>query len=507
MKRRDFLRSTATATIGANVAFPSSRGDKPNLLLLWTDQQRPDTMAVYGNPKIHAPNLNKLATECAVLEKAYVSQPVCTPSRSTVLTGLWPHSSGCVENNIRLNPQVPCLPEILGDADYRTGYFGKWHLGDEPFAQHGFEEWESIEDIYRDYISPGHEKQFSSYHRFLLDKGYKPDSPDGSFSRLFEAKLPIEHCKPKFLELRSCDFLRRHRSEPFILSVNFLEPHPPYYGPLNGEYRPEEMELPPNYADPLEDDEPLNYRLKRERARENRSEGMDLRTDAGWRRLKAHYWGNVTHVDRSIGAILKTLEELGLDGNTIVVFTSDHGEMLGAHGLIQKSVMYEEAVRVPWLMRVPSGGRKQRIVPGRFSHIDFLPTLLELMGRPVPDRFPGRSLVPLLKSGHSRPDPVIIEWNAPLRSAADEFAAPQYQTEAIQKAVLTNTRTAVSQDGWKLCLNDADKHQLFDLNADPWETRNLFYTGKHRDVIDQLTRAIHDWQTRTKDQVKAEPDN
>jgi arylsulfatase A-like enzyme len=337
MKRREFLKTTIAAPLGANFIVPGKRRDKPNLLFLWTDQQRPDTMAVYGNTRIHVPNLNKLADECSVFEKVYVSQPVCTPSRSTVLTGLWPHANGCVENNIALDERVPCIPEILGDPDYRTGYFGKWHLGDEAFVQHGFEEWESIEDIYRKYFRPGREKRHSTYHNFLLDRGYKPDEGDGSFSRLFEAKLSIEHCKPKFLESKARDFLRRHRGGPFMLYVNFLEPHPPYYGPLNDEYRADDMELPRNYTDHDEENEPLGYRVRRERARELRSEGMDLRTDDGWRRLCANYWGNVTHIDRSVGAILKSIDALGLADNTVVVFTSGHGEMLGGTASSRKA--------------------------------------------------------------------------------------------------------------------------------------------------------------------------
>jgi len=151
--RRHFIKTSALAALGFNLIGCSRSARKPNLLFLWTDEQRADTMAVYGNSKIHAPNLNKLASESVVFEHAYITQPVCTPSRSTVMTGLWPHTNGCTENNISLPANIPCFPEILNDPDYRTGYFGKWHLGDEVFAQHGFEEWISIEDIYWEYLA------------------------------------------------------------------------------------------------------------------------------------------------------------------------------------------------------------------------------------------------------------------------------------------------------------------------------------------------------------------
>ncbi|MBI4559945.1 MAG: sulfatase-like hydrolase/transferase, partial [Candidatus Hydrogenedentes bacterium] len=215
-----------------------TRKSKPNLLFLWTDEQRADTMAAYGNRKIQAPNLNKLANESVVFERAYVSQPVCTPSRCTVMTGLWPHTTGCVNNNIPLPEDVPCLPELLNDPEYRTAYMGKWHLGDELFAQHGFEEWVSIEDGYRKYFRPDRDpNKKSDYHAFLTELGYLPDV-NGYFSREFATRRPLEHCKPKFLEIKACDFIRRHRNEPFILYVNFLEPHMPFFGPLDDAHDP-----------------------------------------------------------------------------------------------------------------------------------------------------------------------------------------------------------------------------------------------------------------------------
>ena len=143
--------------------FPNRRADKPNLLFLWTDQQRPDTMKVYGNSWIEAPNLNRLASESVVFEKCCDTQPVCTPARSSVMTGFWPHQNGCTNNNIALLRETPCVPEILKDPDYRTAYFGKWHLGDEVDAQHGFQEWVSIEDQYNSHYRKRHVCLWFSY--------------------------------------------------------------------------------------------------------------------------------------------------------------------------------------------------------------------------------------------------------------------------------------------------------------------------------------------------------
>ncbi|MCX8036939.1 MAG: sulfatase-like hydrolase/transferase [Candidatus Sumerlaeia bacterium] len=501
LTRRRFMKTTSSLASGIPF-FQARKVRKPNLLFLWTDEQRPDTMAVYGNTRIQAPNLNRFATECFVFEHAYVSQPVCTPSRSTVLTGQWPHASTCVENNIPLPAQIPCFPEILNDPEYRTGYFGKWHLGDEIFPQHGFQEWESIEDQYAQYYSASRDKNAtSSYCRFLLEKGYKPDQDSGTFSRNFCSRLPIEHCKPKFLEMKACDFLKRHRNEPFILYVNFLEPHMPFNGPLNNLHDWREVTLPPNFDDPLEDNEPQRYRRSRAQTIRSVNQGCDLSTVEGWRQLIARYWGLVAQVDRSVGAILKTLADLGLDDDTLVVYTSDHGDMMGSHRMLAKTVMYQESVGVPWLMRIPSLGRRQRIVRGHFSHIDLVPTLLDLMGHPMEHAFPGQSLVPLLRGGKVAEDHVYIQWNH--RPAGDKAARKKKKKEGGEEEAGGNdfVRTVIAPDGWKLCLSDRDKCQLFDLNRDPYETTNLFDSGRHEDVIRRLRQKIVAWQKRVNDPV------
>jgi arylsulfatase len=496
--RRKFLQAGA-ATIAApamlrSVTAAGAGRRKPNLLFLWTDEQRADTMAVYGNRRIHAPNLNRLANQSTVFRNAYVTQAVCTPNRAAVMTGLWPHTCGCTTNNIPLPADVPCINELLDDADYRTAYMGKWHLGDEIFAQHGFEEWVGMEDGYRGHYGPGRDRDArSAYHHWLVERGYNPGSK-GTFSRGFAAGLPIEHCKPKFLEEQACDFLRRNRNEPFMLNVNFLEPHMPFTGPLNEEHSLEEVELPSNFDDPLDRNEPLRYRLLQAAYRKQYPSEQAVRS------LIRKYWGLVTQVDRSVGVILDTLERVGLADNTIVVYTSDHGDMMGSHHLVAKTVMYEESTRVPWLIRAP-GQRRQQVIENPVSQIDLVPTLLDLMGSEAGEDLPGKSLVPSICDDKPNDEDVFIEWNP-----GCGFKAPKQvdfaTREEIKRVEQESTRSVVSADGWKLCLSDLDKCQLFNLRADPHETTNLFDSGLHDDVIARLTRKIHAWQERVEDRVE-----
>src|SRR5215467_1408830 len=178
--RRSAFKSIASAAVAAP-ALAGIRNrpvsDKPNLLFLWTDEQRADTLQVNGNYRFHMPVLNRLASESIVFGNTYVTQPVCTPSRGAILSGLYPHQHKCVHNNLRLDRSIPLQPELLNDSAYHTGYIGKFHLGDEAFPQHGFNEWFGTEDVYSDYYYPDRDPDVrSAYHHYLLNQGYKPDN-------------------------------------------------------------------------------------------------------------------------------------------------------------------------------------------------------------------------------------------------------------------------------------------------------------------------------------------
>ena len=239
-----------------------------NVLFIWTDQQRPDTLGAYGNRRIRTPHVDRLAATGAVFERAYCTQPVCSPSRASVLTGLYPHSHGVPQNNIPLPAEVPTLAELLRPHGYATGYVGKWHLGNElgrpALNTHGFDSWVSTEDTYtRDRAVEG----YSDYHHFLLSRGLTPpdEASDGArvFSRPSEARLPEELGKPAFQATECLRFLETHRDRPFLLMVNFLEPHPPYFSPFDGLYDPEQMTLPESWSREMEETVPQRYRLRR----------------------------------------------------------------------------------------------------------------------------------------------------------------------------------------------------------------------------------------------------
>jgi arylsulfatase A-like enzyme len=467
---------------------------KPNLIFFLPDQQRADTIPCYGGVKVHAPNLNKLASESVVFERAYVTHPVCTPSRSSLMTGTWPHMNGCTRNSVPLDRQFRSFAELIADKDYRTTYVGKWHLGDDGPARRGFHQWISTEE-------PG------DYTNFLVSMGLTPDKKDGAFSELAISNLPVELSRPKFLEKRACEFIEKHFRDPFILVVAFVEPHSPYNGPLNDEHPLSEIDLDPTAALPESDNIPLRYRLMREwqqaraildRHRLPHQFFFGVTPDE-YRSIKQRYLGLVTLVDQSIGAILRCLERFGLSDNTIVVHTSDHGDSLGAHHLFAKEVMFEEAARVPFLIRLP-GQKRSKLVPQPVSHIDVVPTLLDLLGQPEHPQCAGKSLQPVINGEAMPPENIFIEW-APNRTKIKKGTslAPR---RMIKRAIDESTRTVVSSDGWKLCLRDKDLNELYNLRDDPLETRNLYDDREYASVISRYTDEIHRWQESTGDRLK-----
>ncbi|MFO8007085.1 MAG: sulfatase-like hydrolase/transferase [Candidatus Brocadiia bacterium] len=469
----------------------------PNLLFLYTDEQRFDTMGAYGNRRIETPNLDRLAETSTVFDEAYVTQPVCTPSRSTLLTGLYPHTNGCLANNVPLPADVPCLPQILPRGVYATAHHGKWHLGDEIFPQHGFQHWRAIEDMYRGYYSPGRcREKLSHYQRWLQqERGVEPPEGSDHLNRSQVARLPEELSKPAYLAQEASRFIRANRGRPFVLYVNFLEPHMPFTGPRDGQYDPAEVPLPDNFEAAPGPAQPLKARSNHLRW------SSRFETEEDWRALIARYWGLCSQVDTHVGTILDALEECGLTDETIVVYTSDHGDMMGSHQLAAKTVMYQEAVRVPLMVRLP-GQTEGRRVRGPVSQIDLVPTLLDLMGAPLPDHLEGKSLrAALTGEVEALTEDIFIEWNG-VEGYDPKWQVPGADEQEVKASYHDPVRTIITPDGWRFSCSPLGEHELYNLREDPGETVNLAMQEQHRPVMRELCGHIAAWQERTADHVE-----
>lgn len=468
------------------------RQRKRNLIIFLPDQQRADTIACYGGTKVHSPNLSKLASESIIFDRAYVTQPVCSPSRSSLMTGLWPHTTGCIQNGSAIDPKFCILPELLGDKDYKTAYMGKWHLRPPELLARGFEERVSTQGA-------------SDYSEYLASMGLTPDRNEGGFTELTISNLSSDLSQPRFLAERACEFIKRMHDEAFILVVAFVEPHSPYNGPLNDEHSLSDIDLDVSAEQPLPADVPLRYRLIQEWQREQALSDSEKHefyfgiTPADYRKLKQRYLGLVTLVDQSIGAILNCVEQTGLGERTIIAHTSDHGDMLGAHQLFGKEVMFEEAVRVPYLIRAP--GHRPSQISRPVSHIDFVPTLLDLLDQPRPAQCVGKSLASLIRAETMPAESVFVEWSPNWR-AKFKSKTSLASRRLIKRAVAESSRTVISQDGWKLSLRDKDLNELYNLSDDPKEMRNLYYDGQYAGVISRLADEIRRWQELTRDKCK-----
>ena len=459
---------------------------KPNLILFLPDQQRAGSRAlVTGGVKVHAPNLNKLASESVIFERTYAHA-----------SGLHAFAVISHDGNVATHQRVHTQQRAAGSAVSRFPRANARHgLSDRLHRQ--MASWRGWARLRRGFKGQACSARIRAldFHRWSRGLQQFSDFKKHCAGQT-ERSILGSSCQqsadrvvaPKFLEKHACDFIEKHQRDPFILVVAFVEPHSPYNGPLNDVNPLDEVELDATATLPEGEDIPLRYRLMREWQQAEAlldRERLPMQLFFGitpdeYRSIKQRYLGLVTLVDQSIGAILGCLERCGLTDHTIVVHTSDHGDSLGAHRLFGKETMFEEAMRVPWLIRLPGQTRPKKI-SNPVSHIDFVPTLLDLLGQSNDPQCAGKSLLPLIKDATALTNNVFLEW-APNRTKVKK-ASRLARRRMIKRAVEESTRTLVSPDGWKLCLRDKDLNELYNLNEDPFETRNVYSDPQYAAVV------------------------
>ena len=467
---------------------------KPNLIFLLTDQQRRDSMSCYGNNWIKTPNMDSLASQSFVFENAYVTQPVCTPARSSIMTGLYPQTTGVIKNGIPLSPQTRTIAEMISN-EYSRAYMGKWHLGDETTSQHGFENWISIDGAP---FSPDNPDVESDYSKFLQNKGHDFPPPMVTYEKWApSANLTQDLTPAYFLGEQASTFISEHASkspdQPFMMYISFFEPHPPYTGPLNNMYAPEDIEVGPAFLRFPEQGSMVNKLRSEYYLSGNLNplgiEGGDFHdttSELGWRKLRAQYFANLNLVDNAIGNIIRTLNQTSMADNTIIVLTSEHGEMAGDHGMLEKRSMYEEASRVPLLIKIPWLSPETDMVPGNFSQVDLVPTLLDLLGEEIPEHLDGANKTDVFQNPNSlRNNDVFIQWNG----QGDRNLG----TDQINRFIEQPWRSVVTGDRWKLNLSPGDTCELYDLYNDPYEMVNLYDQSINQSRVKEMTNKIQLW--------------
>ena len=352
------------------------RDTRPNVLLLFTDQQRYDTIAAGGNDLIRTPALDRLCSTGVMFDRSYTSSPVCVSARYSLLTGLYPHRSGCADNGHPMDQTLPTLPGMLSEAGYQTRAIGKMHFNPTRHT-FGFERMELSEEI------PGRVED-DEFLQHLVETPYKHvNEPHGIRSELYyipqTSQLPPERHTTHWTADRTIQFLRdRDRDRPFFTWTSFIKPHPPFDPPVpwNKLYRAHEM---PPAERSARVDELMTWHMRNQNHYKRRDAGADENMISA---MRAAYYACVSFIDYNVGRILDELEAQGELENTLIIYTSDHGELLGDYGSYGKRCFYDSAARVPMIVSWPGKAPAGEVYTDPVSTVDLLPTIAEAAGVP-----------------------------------------------------------------------------------------------------------------------------
>ncbi|MEM0970468.1 MAG: sulfatase-like hydrolase/transferase, partial [Verrucomicrobiota bacterium] len=443
--------------------------DRPNILWFCTDQQRFDTIGALGNPHVSTPNLDQLVGEGTSFSNCYVQSPICTPSRASFMTGLYASRLHNTRNGNDTFPSTapPLVSKMMADDGYDCGNIGKFHLTSsgkrtEPRLEDGYRYWK-FSHAPRDDWEVGHD-----YADWVKAKG-----GDLNALRESEERVPAELHQTTWGAQRTIEFLQEERPEeqPWFLTVNIYDPHPPFIPPkaYADEFRAEDMPGPHFQPDDLQTQERL-------RAVDFQNE-IRSPEEHGAKDKQAKYYAMIQLLDEEFGRVMEALEASGQAENTLVVFTSDHGEMLGDHGLMYKGCrFYEGLVKVPLIVRMPGKISGGQVVDGLVEMLDVSATILETAGITIPDYFQGQSLWPVLTGEQSG-------------DAIREFVRCEY-FDALDPYFTGGSGafgTMHRRGRWKLCVyHSHHTGELYDLEEDPWEHEDLWHSPEHQGIKAEL---------------------
>jgi choline-sulfatase len=438
-----------------------------NVLVILSDQHRADAMGCSGSEVARTPALDRLSAAGVRFDQAYCQSPLCAPSRGSLLTGTHCHTCGLVTQKTPPRFELPTIGTVFRDAGYVTGAFGKMHIPGEDavhdlgFTERGLRICTRKVHAYADVLPRDRFLKYWAHGAGEWDmKNYNPWNRP---SELDESELVDTLAVD-----RGIRFLEEHGRDAFLLFIGIEKPHPDWYAParFHDLYDPARMPLPRDFDLALED-VPESMRRRQDYLESHRHTAEEVRG------CVAAYLANVSCADHQIGRLLDALGRLGLAGRTVVVYCSDHGETLFEHGWVQKHAFWELLVRVPLILAGPGLGPGGRAVPGIVSLMDLLPTLCELTGVPEPDGLEGRSLVPALDGGALGRD--------------DEAFSEYYWTSPPSRMIRTGR--------WKYVHTEGETAQLYDMETDPFERRNLARDGGHADVVARLkARVLEGWE-------------
>lgn len=444
--------------------------DRPNILWYCTDQQRFDTIGALGNPVVQTPVLDKLVESGVAFTHAYCQSPICTPSRASFMSGMYPSRVHNTRNgNANYPGGAPLISRQIADQGYDCGMIGKFHLQSsgkrtEPrIPQDGYRYWKFSHAPRDDWPRGEHD-----YADWVRERG-------GDLNKMRDSaeRVPAEFHQTTWATERAIEFIDDSRDGPWMLNINVYDPHPPFIPPAAYAARFSAKDMP----GPLFRDSDLEQQEK--------LAGADFQTKAKHpdeidaKDAQAKYYAMISLVDDQFGRLLEHLDRTGQRENTVIIFTSDHGETLGDHGLMFKGCrFYEGLVRVPLIFSAPSGFVRGTRIDQIVELLDMSATLLELAGTTPLDTHQGRSLLPYLQ-GIRAPD-------VPVR----DFVRCEYLDSLAADFTGGNGTFATMHrtDRYKLVVYHSlgDVGELYDLENDPEEYMNLWESPGHREIRNQL---------------------
>ena len=456
---------------------------RPNILWYCTDQQRFDTIAALGAEHAHTPVLDRLTQEGTAFTHAFCQSPICTPSRASFMTGMYPSRVHNTRNGNESFPShPPLISRLLADTGYDCGMVGKFHLQSsgwrtEPRLDDGYSYWR-FSHAPRDDWPEGHD-----YGEWVRSRGGDLDA-----LRTHDDRVPPELHQTTWATECSIEFISGSRpsDQPWLLHVNPYDPHPPFIPPRAYAERFDPEKMPGPYFRPSDLEQ------------QKKLEGVDFQDEAKTpeeheaHKAQALYFAMIAQIDDQFARILDLLEQTGQRDNTVVIFTSDHGEALGDHGLMFKGCrFYEGLVRVPLIMRWPDRFQAGLKSSGLVELLDLTATAFELGGLDQPEYMQGRSLLPIL-SGQADPNRFRESVRCEYFDALDA-----HFTDGGSGSFATMYRT----ERHKLCLyHDQGLGELYDLEADPHEFNNLWDNPGSQALRDELIlRSFNDHVMKTTD--------
>ena len=516
MNRRAFLKAAGAAVtyffLPVCISKSIANSEKPaNLLFIMTDQQRFDALSYAGNKILNTPNMDRLAREGAWFENTHTQCAVCVPARASMLTGHTVANTKVISNRQAYVPEdtgvmpMKTYDEILSENGYECEYYGKWHtpvfrarVYNNPVTAAGIHKTElgpgkkAAYLKYLDPLYPDRELEEGELKDTLTERPYVPDPIDRRFALKNKGlesdikvgqsdihgvtTIPAAYHISAFEAGKTIQALEQLKDKPFSITCSFHHPHPPYLAAekYTRMYPPEKM-VPPVSIDDNMADSP--YLSMKKGTNKNYSNPVMIQY------FISEYYALVKEVDDWVGQILYKLDELGLTDNTLVVFTSDHGEMLGSHGLRGKFCFYEESSHVPMMIRFPGRIKPGTKVKTPVSNMDLFATILDYLDMP-PHPSDGSSLRGLIEGTDDEDAYVVTEWLSDLQGKPSHM---------------------VLKGGWKLMRPDPSakklKKALYNLNDDPHELKNLLADGTDSKVyavkVAELETCFQDWMTRT----------